>query len=608
MDITVKNIAPYFSLLLAEQKPGVSAKEIHAQVMKSVKDSSEFPDSFIETFTSSNILSMSNAKYEDGAEYVVSTYRADTKPSWIIESDVKDQENHVVAVFALGRFAALYFSQKGFKDKIRDLFDSLSIPSLSSVDIHKLFNNFVNEDKIKMLWLLGTQGRNSSKAQSKVLAGNSVADTLDPLSDQSYMMSAARTEISTSQDAYTIGINPYRSSVWRGFCSSWSKFEDRVLEILDILNSSTSSSSTNLSILANPISDINDIEDVYDLCFTDPELFENLLSPQKIELLRCIEESYSFEITQAMNRTQIPLKVFFENKEIGDINVVPAIIKNDLAFTVISINTVGGYKRQMELFCRVFKSPELVCCWYESGHTLINGRAFKIGYRDVEHKGLIYCDFSGFDITKEKPGTNKKKPDLKRIGFEDSLFCWVKKHWNGEWLTDEQYQETTKPKGWLFCDDGAGEKADFIHAIEFNGELLISLLHVKASKSKSLARGVSVGAHDVVLNQAVKNIKHCSRKNLITELTARLDNSIDKMCWLNGVIQDPKDFVSYLSGFNKISKVRYKVVVIQPHTLKSTYESSKDKNTYKQLTVLLVNADHAVRSTGSTFHVVGCFG
>ena len=43
-------------------------------------------------------------------------------------------------------------------------------------------------DNIKMLWLLGIHGKNTFKTDSKVLGGNSVAESLDPLEDQSYMI------------------------------------------------------------------------------------------------------------------------------------------------------------------------------------------------------------------------------------------------------------------------------------------------------------------------------------------------------------------------------------------------------------------------------------
>ena len=85
--------------------------------------------------------------------------------------------------------------------------------------------NFINEDSIKMLWLLGIHGKNTFKADSKVLGGNSVADTLDPLEDQSYMMSAVRTEI--GEQNRTIGLNPFKSSIWRGPCKDWETFEKR---------------------------------------------------------------------------------------------------------------------------------------------------------------------------------------------------------------------------------------------------------------------------------------------------------------------------------------------------------------------------------------------
>lgn len=356
--------------------------------------------------------------------------------------------------------------------------------------------------------------------------------------------------------------------------------------------------------MANPIGSIGDLEDIYDLCFIEPEIYHYNLTPTKETILKNIKENYTFNLTGGLDKSKIYLTISHKGNHIGDATISPQLKDHKIIFDVTNTIYVKGKKQDVDNFLKIFRHPELINCWYESGHSIVDERAFKLGFRDVEHKKILYSDFSNFDITKEKPGANRMRPDLTLIGTSNSLFCWVKNHWNGNWLTEDQYKDTSTPTGWLFCDDGAGEKADFIHATEYDGNLIISLIHVKAADSSSKQRRISVGVHDIVLNQAIKNIKHCSRKQLIEQLTLRINDSNKKMCWHCGVKIDAKKFIEFLSAYTQDSKVKYRVVAIQPHTVKSTYESLKDTNIYKQLNILLVNTDNAIRSTGATFNII----
>lgn len=157
------------------------------------------------------------------ATVFISPYSINKIPSWTKRNDIHDIENHIALTFSLGSYVAFYFSEKGMKDSIREHFKNSPLTNLLPVEISHLNHLFINEDNIKMLWLLGIHGKTTFKADSKVLGGNSVAESLDPLEDQSYMMSAVRTEIGSNNK--TIGLNPFKSSIWKGPCKDWNSFE-----------------------------------------------------------------------------------------------------------------------------------------------------------------------------------------------------------------------------------------------------------------------------------------------------------------------------------------------------------------------------------------------
>lgn len=150
-----------------------------------------------------------------------------------------------------------------------------------------------------MIWLLGIHGKNTFKADSKVLGGRSVAESLDPLEDQSYMMSAVRTAVGNKNK--TIGLNPFKSSVWKGPCKDWGTFEKNVIEILDNLNSNRLNNPSPIGILASPINNLNNVKDAYDFSIIDPETLSYEMSTSKSDLVRRISAKYSVEISSTLS-------------------------------------------------------------------------------------------------------------------------------------------------------------------------------------------------------------------------------------------------------------------------------------------------------------------
>jgi hypothetical protein len=588
-----ENISPFLSILLAEIDDGMNHHEVHKAVFDIINIEGRDPNA-IESFETKgeNIG-------EAGSSYFT-PYKLNKIPTWLKGSELLDLENHVFVSISAGNYIAFYFSEKGMKDEIRSYFNKVGLLFLRAIDIKKLNYNFINEDNIKMLWLLGIHGRNSFKADSKVLGGDNVADTLDPLNDQSYMMSAVRTEIGDTKRS--IGLNPFKSSIWRGPCKDWSTFENRVIEILDILNKNDKKEDSPIGILAYPISEMKGIKSPYEFSIIDYDFFNEDDGQRQKELLKKLKNDYFVEVNQSIASHNISITIYYKNDNVGDIKVEPEINDYEVSFKITNKN--HRIRKPFEDYIKIFKYPELIKCWYESGHALINGMLFKTDYRDVSYNSFLWAGFEGYKITQEKPEINGSL-SLEHIGKQKSLFCWVKKGWNGKWIKPDDFNTTEKPLGWLYCDDGAGEKADFIHVVEHDNCIILSLIHVKAANTESRQRRISVGAHDIVLNQAIKNLRYCNRKTLSADLRDRLDKSARKSCWKDDKPVDPEDFIKYLERIEKSSNFRKRVIVIQPHTQKSCYSDNDNSNIKKQLDVLLVSTDNAIRASGAEFHIVG---
>lgn len=596
IEINKENVTPYLSILLAFDTEDKTEKEIHSAIKNIIQSESDESIEVYETLT----------EYSGETAIVSFTpYIMKRKPSWLSNHEAKDIEHHIFISFKTENYYAFYFSEKGKKDHIRALFGKKKLETLRPIPISLLNANFINEDEIKMLWLTGVHSKSNFKADSKVLSGDSVADTLDPLIDQSYMMSAVRTEVWQNSKS-TIGINPFKSSIWKGPCGKWENFENNTTRILDTLRNSTKGVTNPISILSFPISECNDLKTPYDFSLMDYEFFPDEVGIYVKELLLLLQSDYYAELSSSLTgSSKIILDVHYQGHYIGNITAEPTVNDYAVSFTIKIANVSKGHKGHIDQYAKIFKHPEIIKCWYESGHAIVNGMIFKTGYQDIEYDKFIWNDFKGYSIKKEKPGINPTKPDLAKIGKEDSLFCWVKNHWNGNWLLPNEFLATDKPTGWLLCDDGSGEKADFIHLTTYNGFNILSLIHIKAAKSNSPNRRISVGAHDVVLNQSIKNLRYCMRKNLIHDLESRLLSSGSKQCWKDGKPEQAVNFIDHLKSIHKISNFKKRVIVIQPHTLQNVYTKTVNSNIKHQLDVLLVSAENAVKSSGCDFFIIG---
>jgi hypothetical protein len=131
---------------------------------------------------------------------------------------------------------------------------------------------------------------------------------------------------------------------------------------------------------------------------------------------------------------------------------------------------------------------------------------------------------------------------------------------------------------------------------------------VKAANSAQPTRLISVSAHDVVINQAIKNINHLNKANLLAALSSRIGTTNTKPAWTvtNGVTShaNANDFVNAVAKWSA-ARINVHVVIVQPHTLRKAFRNKSSTKPHYQLCTLLNSAAHQVAGLGGTLTVIG---
>ncbi|WP_258807258.1 hypothetical protein [Pseudidiomarina sp. CB1] len=618
-----EQLAPFLSLLLAERGEA-DLDETFETIKKAVIRSAKLTDEqLVECQQPRNLGKGHHAR--------IFAFKLLKAPSWTetaaFDLSLQNSEYHVIVIFELRNYFGIYCSYKDHRDFIRaELLDSPTPDTPSPVSISKLFGCFVNEDDVRMLWLSNTAGRKGVKPGSKSMIGDGLSDALDPMDDQFYAMSAVRTRAIFGADGETtIGVNPYKSMIWCVQCSSWKKFSERAFEILDRLNTEKKENNAPISILAYPLNTLDGVSDPYEFAISESDVLGEDEESHSVKLLRLIRDNYSYELDTTFVSHRIRLQLYRQGEDCGAVVVDLKVEKYKLKYEV-SKKAAPRCAKKLAEFCRIFKHPELIKIWFESGHTILNGMVFKTELRDMPFNNFLWNDFgekpqqlqSEHSVTfREKPTSLNRKGeevyDFNKIGKQNTLFCWVTKNWHSNWANADDFSvalggETAA--GLLYCDDGPGEKADFIHIGEYNGQQVLTFIHIKSVKKPSNRfklknRKLSVGAHDVVVNQAIKNLRYTERKNLSVALAEQREASKKRRVWLNG---EPVDdgHNKFLEQVNELrASCQKRVIVIQPHTLKGVYGKAKQSKVKLQLNTLLLTALRTATSNNAEFYVVG---
>jgi len=343
------------------------------------------------------------------------------------------------------------------------------------------------------------------------------------------------------------------AKVWLGPSADWEVFLANSQRLLQLIESPGGKKETPYPVLARAEGSLKDVKDAFDLSLAPPEyLYDE--HPDVVAELENLFQQATWTVQAASGADCIlTLKL---GDGVHNFKIEIRAEGDGIQHTVTAADKPPS--QEVEKIAALLGRPDLLKVFYDSLHTYADGQIFEVKTRPFPFP-VKDGDFSKFEITLEKPHPAGKDEgvDLSRIGEpgEPSLFTWV---WH-------RYKQ-----GWLWCDDGSGEIADFIHLDP--GKSSLSLIHVKAANSNSPKRGISVSAYEVVCSQALKNLRYTERRELEQPLKEKLESTDARIVrgWHNGKTLR----LGSTALWSAIKAIRYsdltrRVVIVQPHVRKS---------------------------------------
>lgn len=538
------------------------------------------------------------------------TYVEERPPGWARGSDVRDRLNHVVVVCRgkanAKNLLAFFFSDNAVRDRVAGRISRKegALGQLEAIPPATMNAAYVRGQAIT-LWMSGTHRRVATKVDNKVISGLDLQYALDPLEDQSFFFTAVRSRLSDSKLDQPVGSAPRRSRLWLGPSHNWDDFSKTVSVLFERIVGATKPLANPLPVLAAPLlrpADLAAIRDAYDVALIPPELLDpSAASPETLEererLTSVAFEPFAQHGANFSVRVQRPAGM-----AIGTLDLVFDIRSNGHASWTVE-NEVGNGADD-DLFAQAADALKnrrtWLKAWYDSGHTLADQAFFEVRFRDQPFPNFSWVALTGIDITKEKPAP----VSAATIGAQDSLFCWVKNSWT------VPGSDVPPGRGWLACDDGSMEKADFLHIDTIKGLPTLSLIHVKGSKSASPDRPISVSDYEVVTSQAVKNLRWVDQATLSGGLAGQLAGRIGDKVWHDGHQTTAAEFLNAVRGLGA-NYVR-NIVILQPRARKSAVRAARETppngaahQRLLQLDALLLGARANVVGLNANLFVIG---
>lgn len=528
---------------------------------------------------------------------------------------LKNTNHHAVFISVKDNILALTFTDSPTRNSVMRQVKSSTNKKLSSLQpltLKEMEMIFVN-DEIRTLWLSGAHSRSIIKPDSKVLSGQQLESALSPIGDQTYFFSSIRSTLGEGADKFVLGASPAQSRVWQGPSKSWEGFESRIDEILSLTKAfleDPKQYSARVPVLAQNSDNLDDIGTPYDFALIVPEnLSPDIEEDAESSWFQIFAEAAVFDISiNDGNNTKFTAKVSYREEELGTIDYE---LEKTTSGKIRLKSEVKDWKGgdQNDVFKMFLTNSDFVTVYFDSGHSFSRNRLIETRFRDQPFESWEWASFpqdieTPTDVTKEKPGKGSSFP-IDEIGADDdtSLFTYlVKNH--------DSIQDLIPRTGWLICDDGSMESADFIHFDVSQNPNVLTLIHVKGSKSDKSNRGVSTGDYEVVVGQAVKNLRNMERRILLDKLDKEKGKKIGTAVWLDSEYHGNRD--GFLTAFNAATdRLDKRVIVFQPGVKKSILDSlrANPNNTQKykrlqQLDALLLSAQSSCYELGAEFIVL----
>jgi hypothetical protein len=488
--------------------------------------------------------------------------KRESAPPWATEDfPFKDISHNLTVLLRRGILVAVY-GDSSLLGTLQSWLDKNPYPPYRRISEGILNAAFLKEGEARTMWLRGVHAPRSTKANTSHLGGPRLQDALLHAVHSSFTIGAARSLMPTDANLQylrgVIGVNPAKSQIWLNRALKSEQFLGTVADALALVERIADEGITldnPYPVLSSPAEGLKGVKGAFDIV-TLPSSEIGAMGTDDEELLKAADllEDAFIEVRAVPNSSSFLVDVGEDGKIGGTLTGRVALEKKSISLKF----GLSGEPTYLSPVRRILDAldlyaDDLVTVYYESGHTAQMGHIYKQNIRSAAFPNWIFLDFAGFDISREKPDTKKPQEIHDWIGSttDISLFSWVAERFND---------------GYLTCDDGSGEIADFIY---LSNEGDVTLIHVKGAKQNHPNRLVAVGPYEVVVSQAEKNVKYLTRDSLLERL--RSSPVGRPATWNFGErVDDRSDFLLLLATLD--SRMRFRVLVVQPHISKVLYD------------------------------------
>lgn len=526
---------------------------------------------------------------EDGqadasGEFIVKTTKP---PSWFGGDEIVNVDHFFVGWHLRRNLIAINTPDSGI-NALRDYVRSDPTGRLSEISVEVMEASFATGEA-KTFWLNSAISARPTKASSKNLNGPSLEDALSPHEDGTFGYSAVRVAVEEGFDPSdrrsTLGFAPGKSQVWWRKSSSTIDYLTRVDRILDRIHQVSISplpDSPSFPMLARSVSSLAGVREAFDVTLSPEDSGPfGAVDAARAEAIGLLEQ-VTFSVVSGSSGADFVMDLTLDERTVGQARCAVSMPRG-------KVRMAFGHEGEptdrvaAQGVVAALQYSDLMTAHYESGHSVSERGVWVPANQDAAFSNFKWKDFSGHNIKSEKPALNRAVDIHGAIGApgDASLFAWVLKEMS---------------TGYLVCDDGSGEVADFVH-LSHNDEL--SLMHVKGSNTDSLTRRVAVQQFEVVVGQAVKNLRNADQGNLLRALSGAPEFMA---CWLDGKREKNRaDFLQLLESRKRSARSR--VIVVQPHLTERALLMPSEASRIGLLNVLLNSAHSSAVGMGFEFEV-----
>lgn len=555
--VPVESLRPYLSLIVLTFKAGDQAVALGVLRRKLLELSRK-------TAAGRDVALIANGVAEDSIQDVLRqvddnftidafVYRLDAPPSWIKSSTFRDSVHSLCIWTSRENYVAIS-CDKAIEERLQRWLDRPDQSTFKRVPAGTL-NATLLSGEAKGLWLRGAHARRRTKADSKNLSGSSVGDALNPVEDSTYAMGSARAELDVDPAFTTltgvVGTTPRRSKVWLKASES---LLDYCMTCVDLMGALAATSAAGRSEdrpfpwLVSEVADLSLVSGAYDVTWRGID--DIPVTDQTDDLLDAIEVLERSTILVEANATGpgFTARVGMDGRIGGRVGCSVTQVGSSVSVRFgVAQSTTPTDQRLVRRVLDALECTQLLTLHYESGHSIIEDTIYSTAIEDQEFRSWQWKDFSSYNVHKEKPPATSGQDIHDAIGTpaDKSLFTWVLRN--------------VGQAGFLTCDDGAGEVADFVLLTDDDQ---LTLIHVKGASNDSALRGISAGSYEVVASQASKNYRYLDQDRLLAALKK---SPVGKPAtWYDGV-REPDRTRMLMRLERRRRSAPTTVLIVQPH-------------------------------------------